>query len=101
MSEKPRPIRTHELDPDAELIYTVDWTDWLAEISDSATLASSSWIVDDGITVVAEGLSADSKKASIRLAAPTDGEKYYITSRVSGPDGQRDDRTFLIVGKEQ
>lgn len=96
-----KPVRTHEHDPDAILVYGIDYTNWLAEIADDATIQASSWSVDDGIEVLAESVTANGKKATIRLGSATAGGRYYARSRVTGPDGQRDDRTILLVCVER
>ena len=78
-------------DINATLDYSVDWGDWL-DAGD--TIASTEWIVPDGLTSDAESLTG--AVATIRLAGGTVGQRYAITCRATSAAGLVDDRTIRI-----
>ena len=77
-------------DPDATLDYKREWADWLG----TDTIATSTWIVPEGIT---EGeTSHDATSATIWLSGGTVGEVYELTNRVTTTGGRTDDRSFNV-----
>lgn len=77
-------------DPDAVLDYQVDWSVWLGD----DTIASSTWIVPDGIT---KGFDANTTTtATIWLSGGIAGLNYTITNRITTDNGRTDDRTITI-----
>lgn len=86
-------------DPDAELTYTVDWTDWL---NDGDTLAQVSWTVStvagdaSPMTIGVSGILPGTQKAYVELLAGTDGEVYEVKNTVTTSDGAVDVRRFKV-----
>jgi len=77
-------------DPDATLDYQVDWSEWLG----SDTIASSTWVVDSGITLDID--TNTTTTATAWLSGGTAGETYTATNRIVTADGRTDDRTITI-----
>lgn len=83
-------------DPNAELDYGFDWSDWLA---DGETISSSSWEVDSGITVVSS--SASTTRTVVWLSGGTVGETYKATNSIVTSVGRKDDRTLYVYIEER
>lgn len=87
-------------DPDAVLDYPFDWTDWLAEVSDtifSATAAKTGSITIDSCTVNVAGLIVIPM-----ISGGTPGETCALTVHIRTTPGLReDDRTIYIKIKER
>jgi len=78
-------------DPDAVLKYTRKWGKYLG----SDTIATSAWILDDGITKDAEAKTTTN--ATITLSGGTAGNSYSVTNRITTTtSGETDDRSWLI-----
>jgi hypothetical protein len=99
---RPDAIITH--DPDAELIYAVDWDDWL---NDGAEIDDSEWLIEDVspvpefspvLTQDNDAIAGDGRSASVRLMNGTDGHKYKVTHRITTDEtpAQTDDRSFFL-----
>ena len=100
-------IGTFEKDPDASLIYTFDWANdgpndasqdddgWLQ----SATIATSSFVVPTGLTNVID--TNDDTTASIKLSGGRVGKIYIVTNRITTDGGEGDDRSIEIKIKER
>lgn len=86
-------------DPNAELDYTRDWSDWLAAVDD--TIQTSTWIVPEGIEVGEGGETFTDTTTTIWLAGGTVLERYALTNRITTAGGRTDDRTFYVVIKER
>jgi hypothetical protein len=84
-------------DPNAILDYTVDWVNWLAEISDA--LSSHSVICPAGITCTSSVISGTG--VVIWLSGGTEGTTYQIVCRVVTDGGRTDDRSIFIQIKER
>jgi len=82
-------------DPDAVLDYERDWTSWL----NGDTIASSQFIVPDGITV--DSNTNTDTHTIVWLSGGTVGTKYRVTNRITTVGGRTDDRSFLINIKEK
>lgn len=93
-----------EKDPDAKLVYEMNWTDWLGA---TATIASSSWSFtvdpDGALTKDNEVIVNGDKKTQVRLLAGTKGKTYEITNHIVTNEvpAQEDDRSFLLKIVEQ
>jgi len=91
-----RPIIVLEAkDPNAILPYTIDWSRWLG----GATIESSEWEADDGITVVST--SNTDTQTEVWLSGGIDGSSYQVTNHIVVSDGREDDRTLLIRVEER
>lgn len=82
-------------DPDAELDYRLDWSEWLA----SDTISTSTWSADTGITVTTS--TNTTTTATVWLAGGTLGQAYTVTNRVVTAGGRTDERSFLVVITER
>lgn len=80
-----------EKDPDAVLKYTRKWNKYLG----SDTIATSIWILDDGITK--DGDTNDPTSATITLSGGTAGSSYTVTNRITTTTSlETDDRSWQI-----
>lgn len=86
-------------DPNAQLVYTLDWSEWLA---DGDTLASTSWTAaarrndPTPIAVESSGLSAANTKSYVELSGGQADKTYVITCSITTNDGASDRRNFRI-----
>lgn len=81
----------------AEILdYTVDWSGWLAE-GDSITAVS--WVVPNGVSLVAQ--ANDGASATIWLSGGAPGVEYWVTNRVTTAVGRTAERSFRIVVVER
>lgn len=83
-------MRIYTKDPNAELDYIIDWSTWLG----ADTIASDSWIVDDGITK--ESDSNTTTTATVWLSGGTLGRTYDVTNRIVTAGGRTADQTLRI-----
>jgi hypothetical protein len=86
-------------DPDAELFYVMDWTDWLPE---SALIATSEWEIDGGdgeLILDNSAIVSGNLKTRVRLVGGTLGERYTVRNRIvtSESPTQTDDRSFVVA----
>lgn len=77
-------------DPDAVLDYQIDWSAWLG----SDTIATSSWIVPDGITKASD--TKTTTTATIWLSGGTLGQSYTLLNRIATAGGRTEDRSIVI-----
>lgn len=84
-------------DPDAVLDYAWDWTEWLADSSD--TISSATVTVSSGITK--DTSSASSTAVVVWLSGGTAGQKYTATCHITTTGGRQDDRTLTIPVKQR
>ena len=86
-------------DTEAQLIYTLDWTEWL-ETGD--TIASVDWTVaarrNDPTPPVVEssGLDGTNKKTYIELSGGQADKVYIVTAKVTTDNGLVDRRNFRV-----
>jgi len=92
-------IKTFIKDPDSQMDYDVDFTAWLAPITD--TIASVVWVVPTGITNVTA--SNTSQIAKIFLSGGTVGQKYRIVCRITtaAATPRIKDKSFYVKIKEK
>jgi hypothetical protein len=89
---KGRPTRVPPKDPDAEITYGFDWTDYLQ----GKTILSSEWSAT-GITV--ESSSFTNNATAAVLSGGERGRNYNVTNRITftGATGtETDDRTLVV-----
>lgn len=79
-------------DPDSDLDYTLDWADWLSEVSD--TISTSAWIVDSGL--VGHNESNTTTTTTTWLKEGTKCNTYKATNRIETVGGRTEDRTLII-----
>jgi hypothetical protein len=88
-------IKTFSKDPDATLDYKGDWSKWLG----GDTIATSTWDVPDGITLLSE--THDATTVLTWFSGGTAGQKYEVRNRITTAAGRVDDRTIAIKIKEK
>lgn len=85
-------------DPQAQLVYTLDWSDWL---STGDTLATATWTAaarrndPTPISVESSGIT-DDVKSYVELAGGQADKTYVITCAIATADGATDRRNFRI-----
>lgn len=84
-------------DPDATLDYSIDWTDWLAEATD--TISTSSWTAEAGITI--EDDTNTTAVATVWLSGGTVNEQYDIVNEIVTAGGRTDNRTLTVRVREK
>jgi hypothetical protein len=84
-------------DPDAVLDYTIDWTAWLDDVSD--TISSKTIIVPGGITNSTSTIVG--KTVVIWLSGGTAGTTYQVVCRIVTAGGRTDDRSIFIEVRER
>lgn len=77
-------------DPDEILLFGINWADYLG----TDTIASSTWIVPAGVTMVSN--SHTDTLATIKLSGGTLGQVYRITNRITTADGETVDKSLDI-----
>lgn len=83
-------------DPDANLDYGFDWSDWLAT---AETISSVFWTVPTGITNTDEDFTDTT--ASIWLSSGTVGTSYSVACKITTSAGRVDERTMTIRVKQR
>lgn len=86
-------------DPAAQLIYTLDWADWL---DTGDTLSTVVWTVaarrNDPTPLVNEGGGVvNSTQTYIELSGGQDSKTYIITATINTNNGLTDARSFRVV----
>ena len=92
-------------DPDAELDYGFDWSEWLQNVPEGEsadTIESSTWAVtgeDSSLTVGATG--NDDTTTTVWLSGGTVGLTYVVRNRIVTADGRTDDRSFRMAIRQR
>lgn len=85
-------------DPEAKLIYTLDWSEWL-ETGDTIVTAVQTVAarVNDPVpmTKVSDGIQSGTK-TYIELAAGQAGKTYVVTVKITTANGLIDRRNFRV-----
>jgi hypothetical protein len=84
-------------DPDSNVDYSVDWTDWLADTGGD-TIASAQWIVPTDLTASNE--SHTTTAATVWLSGGTVGTDYTVVSRITTVDGRIEDQSIILKCQE-
>lgn len=79
-------------DPDEVKDYVIDWTDRLNE----DVIATSTWIVPDGITKDSDSFDADENTTTIWLSGGTLNDNYEFTNRITTTGGRTLDQTAKL-----
>ena len=87
---------TFTKDPDANLDYSVDWSDWLVT---GDNIASTLWTVPAGLTKGAES-EADGI-CTIYLSGGTAGSDYEVACRITTAAGRIDERTITVMVRQR
>lgn len=82
-------------DPNADLPYAIDWTEWLgeADIDESTWTISGTGLEQDDDEIVSAG-----KVTQVWLSGGTVGTKYTVTNRITTDETppRVDDRSFYV-----
>ena len=84
-------------DPSAQLVYSMEWNQWLAT---GQSLASSSYAVStisgdaSPLAKVSSGISGT--QSYVELSGGTAGEIYTVTATITTDDGATDRRAFKV-----
>jgi len=91
---------TYILDPDADLDFGFDWSDWL---EDEETLVSSSWVVDPVLDIDTHDESYSDFISVIWLRNIVENALHKVTNSVvtSSTPPRKDDRSFYVRGIER
>lgn len=94
------PGNTIPKDPDADLPYDFDWSEWLGE---DATIADHVVEAATGITVESSDILSNNTTVRVRLTGGTVGEAYALRCRITTDEtpARIDDRTVTIRVKER
>lgn len=99
------PGATLTKDPDAELMYAFDWSNWLVS---PAQIASSSWTITPPAGELVSALTSDNETDNgtstfARLLGGTLGKTYTITNEVvtNETPPQMDNRSFRLRIQQQ
>jgi len=89
-------------DPDAQRVYTMDWT---ADIG-SAGITTSTWTIvgpDAALTYDNGSIVAGLKMASVRLIGGTLGRTYTVTNRIvtNSTPAETEDATVTVLIRTQ
>lgn len=79
-------------DPQADLDYEFDWSDWLDPIGD--TIASSTVTVPAGLTKGAD--SNTGTTVTVWLSGGTVGQYYEVVCQITTAQARTDERTMTI-----
>jgi hypothetical protein len=86
-------------DPQARLVYTMDWSEWLAE---GQTLISVDYAVtarandSTPVTIVSQGLSNNNTHTYVELESGTLNKVYTVTATITTDDSSQDRRNFRV-----
>ena len=78
-------------DPDEVLDYKLDWS---ARLASGDTIASSAWVVPNGIAQ--DSATSDDTTATIWLSGGEAGRSYAIQCRVTTAQGRTHDQTVRL-----
>jgi hypothetical protein len=87
-------------DPEARLVYTMDWTEWLSvgQTITAVDYTHNSRANDaDPIIINAEGITDSGRKTYAEISGGSDGKTYIITAQITTDDSAVDRRSFKIL----
>lgn len=87
-------------DPTAVLDYFIDWADWLTE---GDSLVTAVWTITGPDSLLVQSTPAPSivgGRAIIWLTGGTLDAKYEVTCHITTAQGREDDRTLLILVRD-
>lgn len=84
-------------DPSAQLVYSMEWNEWLAT---GQSLASTSYAVStisgDASPLTKESQGISGTQSYVELSGGTAGEIYTVTATITTDDGATDRRAFKV-----
>lgn len=87
-----------EKDPEAQLIYTLDWTDWLNSndsIADAEFTVNARVNDPQPLVKISSGVSGGNK-TYIELSSGQLNKSYLVTIKITTADGSVDARSFRV-----
>ena len=85
-------------DPQAELSYSLDWSDWL----DADTILTSAWAVTGpDVLLVEESDSNSTTATTVVLSGGTVGKNYTATNTITTAAGWTDERSIAILVRQR
>lgn len=90
--------RYFDKDPEARLIYSVDWTSWLTgtDLVANSTFTVST-VTNDSANIVIHNTGIQSGNiAYVELSGGSAGNTYTLTNHITTSDGYRDARRFKL-----
>jgi hypothetical protein len=88
-----------EKDPEAELIYSMDWSQWLA-LNDAVSSVEYTLQVrandPDPLLKLSQGLAQGNTVTYVELGGGQIGKTYTVTAAIETQDGSKDRRSFRI-----
>lgn len=88
-----------EKDPSAQLVYTMDWTQWLStgQQVDAVTYTLQVRANDPAPLVrESQGIANNNKHTYVELSGGQAGKTYKITAHITTDDGAEDSRYFRV-----
>ena len=85
----------HPKDPDSDLDYICDWSDWLG----NDTITDSSWVIPEGLTE--SGDDYNSTVTTIWLKGGVSGESYTLTNKITTSGLRTVERNIILRVKER
>ena len=93
-------------DPEAVLIYTFDWSNWLAS---SESITTSNWTIDaisgdsalTKLTVDSSIIHSNAKQTIITLSGGTAGNIYTVRNTIVTDESETERKFFRIVCKQR
>ena len=80
-------------DPDADLDYQIDWSEWLW----ADTISSSSWTADSLLGVTLHGSVFTSTTATIWVKGGKVNMSGLVTNHIETSGGRKEDRSLLLM----
>jgi len=84
-------------DPRATLDCSVDWTEWLA----GDTITASQWSISGGSELSITNTSNTASIATVWLTGGTAGKSYRVSNVITTAAGRTDARTLIINVEER
>jgi hypothetical protein len=93
-------------DPDANIVYGIDWTDYLGSATITAKDVTIETITGDSAalqfpTDESTDVTVSGKQVNIRLSGGTVGNEYNVDCKITTNGGDTDSRRFRIVIKRK
>jgi uncharacterized protein YndB with AHSA1/START domain len=88
-----------EKDPSAQLVYTMDWSQWLSpgQSITAVTYTENSRINDTAPLVIeSDGIVSGNKKTYAEISGGAVNKVYTVTAHITCDDGAEDSRYFRI-----
>jgi hypothetical protein len=87
-------------DPEAQLVYSMDWSEWLAEgqTITSVNYTENSRVNDTAPLVIEnEGVANQGTVTYAEISGGAVGKTYIVTAEITTDDSSRDRRAFKIL----